>query len=153
MFFSFVKYFGSGVIIATAFIHLLAPSWEALADPCLGEDSTWAAYPWTPAIAMGSVFAIFITELIAHRTGASYLKRRGLRAHDTHSAGANPSSHTTHGLHVSPAPGEDGGLIDPAKGQQSPSSDEETGHSHEEEMTENALAQIIGVAILEFGVM
>lgn len=156
VFFSFVKYFGSGVIVATAFIHLLAPSWEALTDDCLGQDSVWASYPWTPAIAMFSVFAIFLTELIAHRAGASYLKRRGLRAHDAHAAGANPASHTTHGLHTQPLPGENGGLVGPPK-DRSPSStsDEEVGHSHEHdsEAAENALAQIIGVAILEFGVM
>ena len=30
------KFFGSGVIISTAFIHLLQPASEALGDPCLG---------------------------------------------------------------------------------------------------------------------
>lgn len=178
-----MKYFGSGVIICTAFIHLLAPSWEALTSPCLGEDSgelfslrrhfpalvqlpltspwrpktfdtVWASYPWTPAIAMFSVFAIFLTELIAHRTGASYLKRRGLRAHDPHAAGANRASHTTHGLHTQPLQGEDGGLIGGNKGHGA-HEESAVAHTHEEEelIDENAVAQIIGVAILEFGVM
>ena len=36
--FDFAKYFGSGVIIATAFMHLLAPGAEELASPCLNQD-------------------------------------------------------------------------------------------------------------------
>lgn len=33
----FAKYFGSGVIISTAFIHLLTPGFEALGSECLAE--------------------------------------------------------------------------------------------------------------------
>ena len=39
---SFAKYFGSGVIIATAFIHLLAPAYSELTSPCLG--AAWQDY-------------------------------------------------------------------------------------------------------------
>ena len=38
----FAKYFGSGVIIATAFIHLLDPAIEALGNPCL--TGAWTEY-------------------------------------------------------------------------------------------------------------
>lgn len=38
----FAKYFGSGVIIATAFIHLLAPAWEELTSECL--SGAWEDY-------------------------------------------------------------------------------------------------------------
>jgi hypothetical protein len=38
----FAKFFGSGVIIATAFIHLLAPAWGELTSPCL--TGTWTEY-------------------------------------------------------------------------------------------------------------
>ncbi|TFY50701.1 hypothetical protein EVG20_g11376 [Dentipellis fragilis] len=38
----FAKYFGSGVIIATAFIHLLDPAIDELSSPCLG--SGWTEY-------------------------------------------------------------------------------------------------------------
>ena len=43
---SFAKYFGSGVIIATAFIHLLSPAIDELSSPCLGP--AWRAYVSTP---------------------------------------------------------------------------------------------------------
>lgn len=39
---SFAKYFGSGVIIATAFIHLLSPGISELTSPCLG--AAWQDY-------------------------------------------------------------------------------------------------------------
>src|SRR4051794_30007641 len=34
------KYFGSGVIVATAFIHLLGPAEEALTNPCQDSATT-----------------------------------------------------------------------------------------------------------------
>lgn len=49
---------------------------------------------------MSSVFAIFIAELVAHRAGAAYLKRQGLRSHDHHYQGGNDVGHTTHGAHI-----------------------------------------------------
>ncbi|GAA5835573.1 hypothetical protein JCM3766R1_006451 [Sporobolomyces carnicolor] len=99
------KNFGSGVLVATAFIHLLAPAFEALTSPCL--KGAWNDYSWPPALAMVSVFAIWIVELVAHRWGASYLKRRGLKSHDPHSAtGGNEIAHTPHGQHVAEPPEE-----------------------------------------------
>ncbi|KAL4881221.1 ZIP zinc/iron transport family [Aspergillus karnatakaensis] len=56
------KFFGSGVIIATAFIHLLAPASEALRNPCLTGLIT--EYPWVEAIVLISVIATFFIELL-----------------------------------------------------------------------------------------
>ncbi|KAL6716720.1 low-affinity Zn(2+) transporter zrt2 [Lecanora helva] len=42
--FFMAKYFGSGVIIATAFVHLLAPANDALTNPCLTGAIT--DYDW-----------------------------------------------------------------------------------------------------------
>ncbi|EPS37356.1 hypothetical protein H072_8974 [Dactylellina haptotyla CBS 200.50] len=58
-----VKYFGSGVIVATAFIHLLAPANEALSNPCLNDVVT--RYPWAEGIALMAVFSLFFVELLA----------------------------------------------------------------------------------------
>ncbi|KAJ6595797.1 hypothetical protein DFH09DRAFT_1305575 [Mycena vulgaris] len=44
------RYFGSGVIIGTAFIHLLAPAGEALASPCLARG--WRDYPYALALCL-----------------------------------------------------------------------------------------------------
>ena len=64
--FRFAKFFGSGVIIATAFIHLLASSFSELGDPCL--STFWDVnYPWSAAFSMISVFSLFLVELFAMR--------------------------------------------------------------------------------------
>lgn len=51
--FDFAKYFGSGVIIATAFMHLLAPGVEELSSPCL--NSNFQNYTFAFAFAMMSM--------------------------------------------------------------------------------------------------
>jgi solute carrier family 39 (zinc transporter), member 1/2/3 len=58
------KYFGSGVIIATAFIHLLAPAVEALGSPCLDENDPITQYAWPEGICLMTVFAMFLAELL-----------------------------------------------------------------------------------------
>lgn len=63
--FFFVKYFGSGVIIATAFIHLLAPAQEALGNECLTGVIT--KYPWVEGIVLMTIFAMFFLELMVMR--------------------------------------------------------------------------------------
>src|SRR5271170_235510 len=64
--FTFAKFFGSGVIIATAFIHLLASSFAELGDPCL--STFWDVdYPWSAAFSMIAVFSLFLVELFAMR--------------------------------------------------------------------------------------
>jgi len=64
--FTFAKFFGSGVIIATAFIHLLAPSFSELGDPCL--STFWEVdYPWSAAFSLIAVFSLFSIELLAMR--------------------------------------------------------------------------------------
>lgn len=57
------KYFGTGVIIATSFIHLLQPANENLSDPCLG--GTFEQYPWAFGISLMSLFLLFLFELFA----------------------------------------------------------------------------------------
>ncbi|CAN6651707.1 zinc-regulated transporter 2 [Trichomonascus vanleenenianus] len=59
------KYFGSGVIIATALIHLLQPANEALTSECLSEK--WNDYPYAYALCLFSLFAIFLVDLVSQR--------------------------------------------------------------------------------------
>jgi zinc transporter 1/2/3 len=62
----FARYFGAGVIIATAFIHLLDPAYGYIGpNSCVGMTGGWAGYPWPPAIAMIAIMTIFLLELIA----------------------------------------------------------------------------------------
>ncbi|KAJ7627119.1 Zinc/iron permease [Roridomyces roridus] len=133
--FDFAKYFGSGVIIATAFIHLLDPALDELSSPCLADG--WLDYPYALALCLLSIFSIFIVELVAFRWGTSKLERIGVR-HDAH---GNSS-----GLHA--AHGPEGSTDTSAKGS---SSDVERQLAQDD--TDSASAQIIGIAILEFGVL
>lgn len=84
-FFFGAKYFGSGVIIATALIHLLQPANESLTDECLGEG--WDVYPYAYGIALVSLFGTFLVELLSRR----YLEKRGIE-HTHGGTGLAPQS-------------------------------------------------------------
>ncbi|KAJ7066147.1 ZIP-like iron-zinc transporter [Mycena amicta] len=140
--FDFAKYFGSGVIIATAFIHLLAPGLEELSSPCLSPG--WAEYPYALALCLLSIFSIFILELVAFRWGTAKLESIGLR-HDPH--GHYTGSHAAHGPEGSQTPPKTPSDIEAQR----------DGHHHHggegHHLDDSASAQIVGIAILEFGVL
>lgn len=87
--FFITKYFGSGVIVATAFIHvsypaslrhylnhsrithadiwqLLAPAIEALTSPCLSGPIT--EYSWVEGIVLITIFMMLFIEMMAARS-------------------------------------------------------------------------------------
>lgn len=60
----FVTHFGTGVLIATAFVHLLPTAFTSLGDPCLSNFWT-NDYPAMPgAIALGGIFLVTIIEMV-----------------------------------------------------------------------------------------
>ncbi|KAF3480611.1 uncharacterized protein GIQ15_05958 [Arthroderma uncinatum] len=63
--FFIAKFFGSGVIIATSFIHLLAPAHEALSHPCL--TGPIKEYPWVEGILLMTIIVLFFVELMVIR--------------------------------------------------------------------------------------
>lgn len=64
----FARYFGAGVIMATAFIHLLDPAYQAIGpQTCVGMTGGWASYSWCPAIVLTSVMMIFLLDFGAER--------------------------------------------------------------------------------------
>ncbi|KAK4979573.1 hypothetical protein LTR28_003838 [Elasticomyces elasticus] len=63
--FFIAKYFGSGVIIGTSFIHLLSPANDALRNPCLTGPIT--DYDWVSAIVLMTIFILFFVELMTMR--------------------------------------------------------------------------------------
>ncbi|KAF7300914.1 ZIP-like iron-zinc transporter [Mycena kentingensis (nom. inval.)] len=158
--FDFAKYFGSGVIIGTAFIHLLAPALEALNSPCLAP--AWGKYPYALALCMLSIFGIFILELVAFRWGTAKLKHLGLR-HDTH--GHFAGGHAAHGPEGSQTPPKSSSDLEsqtesaPATTPASPMHVHGHHNHHDEHggggghLGDSAAAQIVGIAILEFGVL
>ncbi|KAL6306137.1 ZIP-like iron-zinc transporter [Sparassis latifolia] len=157
--FQTAKYFGSGVIIATAFIHLLSPAMAELGSPCLAP--AWQNYPYALGISLVSIFAIFIVELVAFRWGTAKLAKLGLR-HDPH--GHNIGAQGAHAAHgpegivggeaISSGGAEKFVDDESEKDTRTKSSrDVEAQPSSTLSVSDSALAQIIGVAILEFGVL
>lgn len=87
------KYFGSGVILATAWIHLLAPAAESLATPCL--EPYLGEYPWAFAIGLMTVMLMFLIEMLAMRFDmfGSAGHSHGTRGHDPSLAILKQRSH------------------------------------------------------------
>ncbi|KAF6812490.1 plasma membrane zinc ion [Colletotrichum plurivorum] len=65
-FFFSVRHFGTGVLLATAFVHLLPTAFTLLGNPCL--SSFWVTdYPAMPgAIALAGIFLVTIIEMVFH---------------------------------------------------------------------------------------
>ncbi|KAI0113381.1 Zinc/iron permease [Daldinia grandis] len=57
------KHFGTGVLIATAFVHLLPTAWFSLSDPCLPDLFTEQYPPLPGVIMMASLFILFVIEM------------------------------------------------------------------------------------------
>ncbi|KAJ4390491.1 hypothetical protein N0V85_007171 [Neurospora sp. IMI 360204] len=82
------KHFGTGVLIATAFVHLLPTAFGNLMDPCLPDLFT-KQYPAMPGvIMMGSMFILFVIEMwLNSKTGGH--SHGGPSGFDNHSHGGN----------------------------------------------------------------
>ncbi|ABN66523.1 low affinity zinc transporter [Scheffersomyces stipitis CBS 6054] len=63
--FFIIRYVGTGVILATAFIHLLAEGIESLTNECLG--GIFEDYSWGAGIALIGVWGMFLFDLVARR--------------------------------------------------------------------------------------
>jgi len=62
----FARYFGTGVIVATAFVHLLDPAYKRIGPKtCVGSSGHWGDYSWCAAIVLASVMTIFLMDLAA----------------------------------------------------------------------------------------
>lgn len=60
----FARYFGTGVIVATAFIHLMDPAYGNIGpNTCVGMTGNWASYSWAPAIMLAAVFFVFLLDV------------------------------------------------------------------------------------------
>ncbi|KAK0663920.1 putative transporter [Cercophora samala] len=108
-FFFAVRHFGTGVLLATAFVHLLPTAFISLGDPCL--SSFWTSdYPAMPgAIALLGIFFVAIIEMV-FSPARHYTPRPGREgAEDSDGSRAEeqpPHRHrsTSFGGHCSQAP-------------------------------------------------
>ncbi|XP_040379999.1 zinc transporter 9-like [Oryza brachyantha] len=63
-FFFAIKAFAAGVILATAFVHILPVSFDKLGSPCL-TSGPWRKYPFTGLVAMLGAEATLLIDTIA----------------------------------------------------------------------------------------
>lgn len=86
----FARYFGAGVIIATAFVHLLDPAYSEIGpQTCVGMTGNWAVYSWPPAIVLTSVMAVFLLDFgaelyVESKYGVVKEDERGVIISDVH---------------------------------------------------------------------
>jgi zinc transporter 1/2/3 len=81
--FFIAKYFGTGVILATAWMHLLSPASDNLRDECLAD--ILPDYDWAMAIGLMTVMVMFLLEIIVSRFDFGFGSANG-HAHDSGSA-------------------------------------------------------------------
>lgn len=158
----FARYFGAGVIIATAFIHLLDPAYGEIGpNTCVGMTGGWAQYSWPPAIALTSVMLIFLMEFLAERYVENkyhlHHTEQNVEAIITDQKGAARAGSLSHNqLHSGD---QDQSLHDAIAAQQTAKdlrkSDLETASETSSELaTETAFRQqIAAFLVLEFGVI
>lgn len=77
------KYFGSGVIIATAFIHLLVPANISLSNECLG--GTFDEYPWAFGLALMSLFILSFCEILSFQMVRRKIAKESPGGHTSYS--------------------------------------------------------------------
>lgn len=150
-FFFIAKYFGSGVIIATGFIHLLFHSSHSLGEECLGDGFT--SYPWAYLICLASIFTVFFVELLAHRL---FIKASSDNASDLEVADSNNTSEKNY-------PKNSAVMVSKSETQQDdtssvldnglPLKDEQSESSENYKNNGSYSTQLIAIFVLEFGVL
>jgi solute carrier family 39 (zinc transporter), member 1/2/3 len=131
--------------------------------------------PYALAIALISIFTIFIIELIAFRWGTAKLAALGI-THDPHGHGISQDGIGTHAAHGPESERNRSTSESPSSSEQETTviekeKDLEAGletakdwarehghhqghsHTHSHDLSDQAASQIVGIAILEFGVV
>ncbi|KAL4725506.1 low-affinity Zn(2+) transporter zrt2 [Fusarium chlamydosporum] len=137
------KFVGTGVIIATAFMHLLVPAVENLGDECLEERL--GGYDWAEAIALMTVIVMFFVEMLAARLSNADMEHN-------HSDELDPAME----IIAKKQPSSDIENGDRRGSGYAPGGDEHLAHGreHKEGDAQGGLAgQLLAIFILEFGVV
>ncbi|ERF68041.1 hypothetical protein EPUS_06431 [Endocarpon pusillum Z07020] len=149
--FFFVKFFGSGVIVATAFIHLLAPANEALGEACLA-DTVIAEYPWPEGISLMMIFVLFFIELMVTRVlmkAERTNNKQSIKKEDKtlYMLAAKGASNGSNSRRASFVPGAD------HYGHSEQHVDIEDAFTRYDPTLDNYAAQMTAIFVLEFGVI
>lgn len=76
--FSALKFVGTGVIVGTAWMHLLSPAVEILSSPCL--EPRFGRFDWGSAIAGMTLMAMFFVHLLVTKLGPGIPGEDGVEA-------------------------------------------------------------------------
>ncbi|CAH1432906.1 unnamed protein product [Lactuca virosa] len=90
-----VKFFASGVILATGFVHVLADANESLQNPCLG-DKAWGDFPLANFVAMVAAVVVMMVETAATSLFNRHSSKNGAEEHigDEEKQGGHVHVHT-----------------------------------------------------------
>ncbi|XP_047332532.1 zinc transporter 8-like [Impatiens glandulifera] len=100
--FFMVKAFAAGVILATAFIHILPDAVDSLTSPCLNE-TPWKNFPFAGFVAMmGSIGTLMVDSLATGFYKRWHFKKGGVRRQiaDEESVAAAATTGNHHDGHV-----------------------------------------------------
>ncbi|KAL4732788.1 hypothetical protein ACLX1H_001808 [Fusarium chlamydosporum] len=147
----FARYFGSGVIIATAFIHLLDPAYGEIGPAsCVGMTGGWASYSWPPALALSSAMIIFLLDFLADYYVSTRYGTNEVNIEGAITTQAGQEQNQGHSVHAQPnkdsSRKNDGGSFDDIEELKNLDSDSE-------EAMSSFKQQIAAFLILEFGVL
>ncbi|PWY83349.1 Zip-domain-containing protein [Aspergillus heteromorphus CBS 117.55] len=148
----FARYFGTGVILATAFVHLLDPAYKRIGPTtCVGVSGYWNEYSWCAAIVLIFLLDLAAEVYVEHQYGMH-------RDEGAPNAFISNDPHPAH-QHRCPtdgvADGPGGGEKVPASRstEDTTSSTEPTGSTTAESAERSFRQQIAGFLILEFGII
>ncbi|RDW68771.1 high-affinity Zn(2+) transporter ZRT1 [Aspergillus mulundensis] len=139
----FARYFGTGVILATAFIHLLDPAYKRIGPKtCVGVSGYWGEYSWCAAIVLAAVVGIFLLDLAAE----VYVERKyGIERDETATTAFITQAPRTDAAHTTEL---EQASKEPAQHSTTPSSD-----SNSQTASRAFSQQIAAFLILEFGII
>lgn len=158
-----LKYIGTGVIVATAFMHLLDPAIGNFDDDCVKERVP--EYPWALAIALMTIMVMFLVELVVtsfqkddHAAGNAsdseapsmdFIAKKRLGTTDTTDDCAHgPDLEQAAGIDPKKVPGRADDISYPPGGQ------DHLAHRNSHSEDEGSLAgQLTAIFVLEFGVV
>ncbi|KAJ4263437.1 hypothetical protein NW762_006256 [Fusarium torreyae] len=142
----FARYFGAGVIIATAFIHLLDPAYDEIGPAsCVGMTGGWAEYTWPPALALTSAMIIFLMDFAADYYVSVRYGTKDVSVEDT-VTGQTGEEHHGHPVNKDSPRKSDGASFDDIEEFKNLESDSE-------EALASFRQQIAAFLILEFGIL
>lgn len=142
-----VKYFGSGVILATALIHLLTPAQENLNNPCLTGPIT--EYSWVEGILLMTIMAFLFIDILVRKFTVKQSSQGGF---------GDPESPVdpVHSTQNTPSVLDEGKESTIMGNTESPLVSDNTIKSRSpltQDSIKDAAAELTGVFILEFGIV